>query len=117
MGSMPVGLRLFFDVDVNIGNCDPHMDLPVVAAFAVFQLVEVHRVVIINGRPQELSQVPGIILNIGKRPFVDGIDFLDDGLWEPRRKAILLHRMPGDGFQVNVPFVFHGRLREIRFRA
>ncbi len=41
MAGMPVRLRLFLDVDVDIGDCNPDPDLPVRSFFADLDLVEV----------------------------------------------------------------------------
>jgi len=53
---------LFFYVDIDIGNCDHDMYLPVLFSFAVFNLVKVHGVVVVDGRPEETAQVTGIML-------------------------------------------------------
>ena len=49
MGSMLVGLRVSRDVGIDIRNCYLYLYLSVLAGFAVFQLVEVHGVVVVDG--------------------------------------------------------------------
>jgi hypothetical protein len=41
MGSVPVGRRVFRDVDVDVGDCNPDLDLPVRPFFADLDLVEI----------------------------------------------------------------------------
>ncbi|OPX72938.1 MAG: hypothetical protein A4E39_01288 [Methanoregulaceae archaeon PtaB.Bin152] len=47
MGSVPVGMRALFDKVVHVRDGNPDQDLSTLSDFAVLQLVEIFRIVIV----------------------------------------------------------------------
>ena len=101
MGCVPVGLRPFRDPEIDIGDGDLHVDLSTLALFAVLQLVEVHGIIIVYGRPEEGTQVPGTLPRYSAAIRLDGPDLPEDRARVVRTETVLLHDIPGNGLEVN----------------
>ncbi len=117
MGSMLVGLRVSRDVGIDIRNSDLYLYLPVLAGFAVFQLVEVHGVVVVYGRPEEHAQVFCLLLVDRECFYRYFIYFPNYGIRKPGFETVFYHRIPCDDFQINGVVGFHFRFVGIRFRT
>ena len=107
MGSVPVDRRSYRDVEVDIGDRDPDLDLVARPFFADFYLVEIPGIVVVDRRPEEGPEVAGVAGGVGKDSLAKGADFAEDGRRERGDEAVLVHCRPRDGVQVDVGMVLH----------
>jgi hypothetical protein len=95
---MIVKCRPLFDHCVNVGNGDKDLGGPVRQGFGNGKLVQIARVIVVDGAPEEVSEITRRFFRSHRRP-VDSVELGERLGRKIRNKSPFKHRPVGDSLQ------------------
>jgi hypothetical protein len=95
---MIVKCRSLLDDRVNVGNGDKNLCGPVGHGFGNGKLVQITRIIIVDGAPEKVPEITGRFLSLRRWP-VDSVEFGERLGWKIWNKSSFQHRPMGNSLQ------------------
>ena len=95
---MIVQCRSLFDDRVNVGNSDQDLGGPVGQGLGNGKLIQIPRIIVVNGAPEEVPEIARRLLSPRRRP-VDSVELGERQGRKIREESSCKHRPMGDSLQ------------------